>query len=170
MPQRDRMNWNSTGPGAMGLVSVGHLVFAATMVALGILGLIQGNFTPTWTGVPRGFPARQALAYLCALISLATGIGLLWRRTAVIASRVLLVYFLAWLILFRVSYIGTAGFVHAVGVGTRHRGRPQRFPMERVRRLVGVDGRRLDGGGFLPRRVVARRGQTLATNLIRRVA
>ena len=36
----------------------------------------------------------------------------------------------------------------------------QRLPMERVRRLLGVDGRRLGGGGFLPRHALARREQS----------
>lgn len=92
----------------MGIASPGHAIFAATLVGLGILGLIQGKFTPTWTGVPKGFPAREMLAYLCAFVSLVTGIGLLWRRTAVIASRVLLAYLLLWLLLFRVSHIFSA--------------------------------------------------------------
>jgi uncharacterized membrane protein len=89
----------------MGLASWGHAVFAATMVTLGLLGLIQGDFTPTWTGVPKGLPAREALAYLCAFVSLVSGIGLLWQRAAVVASRVLLIYLLVWLLLFRVSHI-----------------------------------------------------------------
>jgi len=75
------------------------------MVNLGILGLIQGGFTPTWSGVPKGLPARAALAYLCAFISLVCGLGLLLQRAAVIAARVLLTSLLVWLLLFRVTLI-----------------------------------------------------------------
>lgn len=105
MQQADRMNAIGTGTRAMGIASLGHAFFAATMVALGALGLIQGNFTPTWAGVPKSVPAREVLVYVCAFISLGSGIGLLWQRTAVIASRVLLSSFLVWLLLFRVPLI-----------------------------------------------------------------
>jgi uncharacterized membrane protein len=89
----------------MCIASLGHAVFAATMIAFGILGFIKGDFTPIWTGVPKGVPAREVLAYLCAFISLACGIGLLWQRTGVVASRMLLTCLLVWLLLFRVPLI-----------------------------------------------------------------
>jgi uncharacterized membrane protein len=89
----------------MRVASWGHAFFAATLIGLGFVGLLQGDFTPTLSGVPQQVPARELLAYLCAVVCLATGIGLLWQRTAAIASRTLLLFVLLWLLLFRASRI-----------------------------------------------------------------
>lgn len=85
----------------MRIANAGQVIFAVTMMALGIMGPINGDFTVIWQPVPKGLPGREALVYVCALISLASGVGLLWQRTAAIAARVLLLWFLLWLLLLR---------------------------------------------------------------------
>ena len=85
----------------MRIASVGHAVFAATLIALGILGLVHGHFAAIWRPVPKDVPAREGLAYLCDLVALGSGVGLLWPRTAALSARVLFVYLLLWLLAFK---------------------------------------------------------------------
>lgn len=83
----------------MRMVTIGHAVFTVTLIGLGIMGLITGAFTPVWLPAPRSTPARESLAYASALVCLLPGIGLLWRRSAAVATRVLFGALLAWLLL-----------------------------------------------------------------------
>ncbi|HSQ31471.1 MAG TPA: hypothetical protein VLN49_16560 [Gemmatimonadaceae bacterium] len=65
------------------------------------MGLAKGDFVQVWQPVPKWVPARETLAYLCAFISLGSGIGLLWQRTAPVASRLLFASLMLWLLVLR---------------------------------------------------------------------
>jgi len=87
-------------------ISLAQAVFALTMIGLGVLGLIYGDFALVWQRIPiEHLPGRQVLAYVCAAIELLTGIGLLWRATARLSSRVLVVYLLLWVVLLKLPAV-----------------------------------------------------------------
>jgi uncharacterized membrane protein len=103
----------------MRITNLGHGAFAAAMIGLGILGLVYGDFALVWQPVPKWLPLREAAAYACAVLMLAGGVGLLWTRTAALASRILLVYLLLWLVLLRLPRLAMAPLVevHWLGCG-----------------------------------------------------
>jgi len=72
-------NADGAESGVIRFPSAGRVLFAAAMIWLGAMGL---DVVQVWQPVPRWVPALGALAYLCTAISLAGGLGLLWRRTA----------------------------------------------------------------------------------------
>jgi uncharacterized membrane protein len=86
-------------------LGLGRVVFAATLVAVGVAGLLAGDFVGVWDGVPKGTPARAGLAVLCAVASLAAGAGLLWQRTALATARALLLYLVLWALLFKGRFV-----------------------------------------------------------------
>ena len=85
----------------MRIASVGHAIFAVTMIGLGVVGLLHPDFVPLWNPIPTGVPARELFIYFGALISLTAGIGLLVPRMSAIAARLLLATLFLWLLLFR---------------------------------------------------------------------
>lgn len=89
----------------MRIKSVGHAVFAATLIAVGIMGLTHTGLASIRQDVPHAMPARAALGYIYALISLTCGAGLLWESTQAAAARVLLAYLLLWFLAFKLRYI-----------------------------------------------------------------
>ncbi|MGH9587820.1 MAG: hypothetical protein ACRD3F_12770 [Acidobacteriaceae bacterium] len=85
----------------MRIANTGRPIFAVTMIGLGIIGLLDRGFVPVWNPAPN-VSAGGILVSLASVISLATGIGLLIRRMAGAAARLLFATFLLWLLLFRV--------------------------------------------------------------------
>jgi uncharacterized membrane protein YphA (DoxX/SURF4 family) len=62
--------------------NLGLYVYAAAAIFLGLLGVASGDFATSWQRVEPGVPLREPLAYFTALIELAAGLALLWRKTA----------------------------------------------------------------------------------------
>ncbi|WP_329741512.1 hypothetical protein [Dyella sp. A6] len=89
----------------MRIASIGHAAFAATLIALGLLGLIEGSFTAIWQPVFDHVPDATLLSYLCAVVALACGVGLFGSRTHSLAARVLFIYALLWLLVFKLPMI-----------------------------------------------------------------
>ena len=75
--------------------------FAAALIGLGITGLVYGIADLNWATIPKALPGRPAVIYLCSLIELGTGIGLLLQPVATLACRVLLPLLLLWLVLLK---------------------------------------------------------------------
>jgi len=97
------MNANA-GVRAIRIATASHAAFAGVMIGLGILGLLKRDLTAPFGPVADGAPGRTALIYLCALVPLVCGVGLVLSRTAAGAARVLLAFLVLWLLAVRVPY------------------------------------------------------------------
>lgn len=82
-----------------------RVFFAACLIALGITGLVNGDFALVWQHVPAHVPGRTILAYICAVIEVAFGIGLLWPRTLAWTCRLLFPYMVVWLALLQIPFV-----------------------------------------------------------------
>lgn len=92
-------------PSTIPFASPGRVLYAASLVTLGVMGFQQKDFGLVWTAVPKTLAVRPAVLLLCAAISLVAGAGLLWRRVAVTAARALLIAFAFWIVCFRVPLV-----------------------------------------------------------------
>ena len=62
--------------------AIGFRVYGAGAIALGLVGVLWGDFALVWQPVPSDIPGRQALAYLTAAAFLLAGVAVQWQRTA----------------------------------------------------------------------------------------
>ena len=99
--------------------ALARIAFAASMMAYGVQALATRELAGIWGPVPKFIPAQAALPWLVGVVMLACGAGLLWRRTTLLAARVLLAWLLPWLVLARLAEAatapGVAGYWSGVG-------------------------------------------------------
>jgi len=84
----------------MRILSPGHVLFAAMLIAFGIAGLVEGHCTALWQPVPDALPGGALLPDLCSLVALGGGLGLLWPRSATPAAALLTLVLGAWWLIF----------------------------------------------------------------------
>jgi uncharacterized membrane protein YphA (DoxX/SURF4 family) len=64
-------------------------VYGLAAIAVGLVGLVWGDFLAVWQPVPKDLPGRTALAYAVALALLLAGAAVQWRRTAALGALIL---------------------------------------------------------------------------------
>lgn len=79
-------------------------MYAAAVVGLGVL-LLSSEFVYVWVPVPPWVPWRHVLACASGALMLVSAVGLLWRKTVVPSSAILMVLFLSWLLFLQVPRI-----------------------------------------------------------------
>jgi len=97
--------------------SLAYVVFAAAVLALGVLGLVYGDFALVRQPVPPGLPGHTLLAYGCALITVAVGVGLFFEQSVRLATTALFIYLVLWLVLLKVPAVLSAPLVEASWLG-----------------------------------------------------
>jgi uncharacterized membrane protein YphA (DoxX/SURF4 family) len=92
-------NAEAAAPHALTMLRIGWIGLAVSMLGLGLLGFVSGDFALNWQPVPAWVPGRTLLAYLTAALFWALGAGLLvdrYKHSFAIASSVV---FLVWAVL-----------------------------------------------------------------------
>lgn len=88
------------------LSNLGSRVYGLGAVALGLVGLVWGDFAAVWQPVQAGVPHREALAYIAAACLLAAGVAIQWRRSAAAGLLVLAVLYLIFALLWLPRVVG----------------------------------------------------------------
>lgn len=99
-------------------IGIGRVLLALAMIALGVRGLVFGDFAGIWQHIPiEHLRAQTFFIYATALVELLTGLGTLISRTAKIAAAVMSVFVLLWMVLLKFPAIIAVPSMEAVWLG-----------------------------------------------------
>lgn len=76
----------------------GVRVFGLGALALGVIGLIWGDFALQWQPVPDGLPSRQIVAYVSAGVLVLAGASLILRKGAAVGAWALTLSYVVWVL------------------------------------------------------------------------
>jgi uncharacterized membrane protein YphA (DoxX/SURF4 family) len=91
------------------LSNLGSRVYGLGAVALGLVGLVWGDFATVWQPIqalPFTVPHREALAYVAAACLLSAGIAIQWRRSAPAGLLLLAILYFIFALLWLPRVIG----------------------------------------------------------------
>lgn len=88
------------------MIKFGVRAYGIGAIALGLVGLVWGDFAAVWQPVPADWPARTALAYLWAGLFVAGGVLLQVRRTARAGALLVAALFIPFALLWAKRVIG----------------------------------------------------------------
>ena len=132
-------------PAARGM-GPGRALLALAMLALGLRGLLFGDFAGIWQRIPTAhLPAHDFFVYLTALVELATGIGILIPRAAKVSAGVMSAFALLWMVLLKFPAIVHAPAVEASWLGAGEIAVILAGAWAVFASLAGTDGRFLAG-------------------------
>ena len=81
------------------MLKIGWISLALSLLGLGMLGFVTGDFALNWQPVPSSVPARTTLAYITAALVWVLGAGLLFDRYRYAFAVATAAAFLVWAVL-----------------------------------------------------------------------
>ncbi len=85
-------------------IRLSRAAFAGVLIGLGIIGLVNGGFALVWQDVPKWVLGYAPLAYVCAAVELLAGLGLFFKPTLTLASRIAFVLLFLWVLLLKLPH------------------------------------------------------------------
>jgi uncharacterized membrane protein len=79
-----------------------QISLALAMIGIGVASIVWGNDSFLWYTIP-DMPGSATLVYLCGLVALASGVGLLLPAYLRLACRVLVIYLALWLVVLKLT-------------------------------------------------------------------